>query len=70
MWQQGPCTAFDELDVTTLRERLQKMSDDELVKFGKAAGYMCSPAANLGHAPLRAFVIQLDEAWAEWRKRK
>jgi len=31
MWQQGPCTAFDELDIEALRERLQKMSNEQLV---------------------------------------
>jgi len=45
------------------------MSDEQLVKFGKAAAYMCSPKANLGHAPRKEFVIQLDEARAEWRRR-
>ncbi|HXY02017.1 MAG TPA: hypothetical protein VEI49_00490 [Terriglobales bacterium] len=69
MWQQGPSAAFDELDVTTLRERLRTMSDDQLVKFGKAAAYMCSPKANLGHAPRKEFVVQLDEARSEWRRR-
>jgi len=38
------------------------MSDAQLVKFGKAAAYMCSPAANLRHVPRKEFVIQLDEA--------
>jgi hypothetical protein len=29
---------------------------------------MCSPYANLGKPPLEAFVIQLREARAEWRR--
>jgi len=69
MWQQPPSTVFQELDVTTLRERLRRMSDDQLVKLGKAAAYMCSPRANLGHAPREEFPIQLDEARSEWRRR-
>jgi hypothetical protein len=56
-------------DVEELRERLRKMSDDQLLKFGKSANYMCRPVANLGNPPKEAFVIQLREARAEWRRR-
>jgi hypothetical protein len=45
------------------------MSDEELREFGKAARYMVSPGANMGKPPLPAFVLQLQEARAEWRKR-
>jgi hypothetical protein len=45
------------------------MSDEELREFGKAARYMVSPGANMGKLPLPAFVLQLQEARAEWRKR-
>jgi hypothetical protein len=38
-------------DVNQLRERLQKMTDDELLKFGRAAAYMASPKANMGQPP-------------------
>jgi hypothetical protein len=57
------------LDVDALRTRLRKMSDEELRKFGKAARYMVSPKANMGKPPLPAFVLQLEGARAEWRKR-
>ena len=56
-------------DVDALRARLQKMSDEQLRHFGKAARYMVSPTANMGKAPLPTFVLQLDEARAEWRRR-
>jgi hypothetical protein len=46
------------------------MSDEELRKFGKAARYMVSPTANIGKPPLPAFVLQLEEARAEWRRRR
>jgi len=69
MWQQEASIAFSELSVEELRVRLQKMSDEELVKFGKAAAYMCSPKANLRQPPREEFVIQLKEARAEWRRR-
>jgi hypothetical protein len=58
------------LDVDALRTRLRKMSDEELRKFGKAARYMVSPRANMGKPPLPTFVLQLEEARAEWRRRR
>jgi hypothetical protein len=36
------------LDVDELRERLARMSDRQLLEFGHAAAYMCTPYANLG----------------------
>jgi hypothetical protein len=60
----------DHVDVEALRERLRKMTDAELLRFGKDNRYMCSPYANLGKPPLEAFVIQLREARAEWRRRR
>jgi len=56
-------------DVDALRTRLQKMSDEQLQNFGKAARYMVSPKANMGKPPLPTFVLQLEEARAEWRRR-
>ena len=52
-----------------LRTRLRKMSDEELREFGKAARHMVSPTANMRKPPLPAFVLQLEEARAEWRRR-
>ena len=57
------------LDVDGLRTRLRKMSDEELRKFGAAAQYMVSPTANMGRPPLPDFVLQLEEARVEWRRR-
>ena len=31
------------VDVDELRERLRKMSDEQLRRFGRAAQFMCSP---------------------------
>jgi hypothetical protein len=61
--------ATGELDLEQLSLRLRKMSDPELLRFGQAAKYMCSPEANLGQPPREAFVIQLEEARAEWKCR-
>jgi hypothetical protein len=48
----------------------RQMTDEELRKFAKAARYMVSPTANMGKPPLPAFVMQLQEARAEWRWRR
>jgi hypothetical protein len=58
------------LDVEGLRTRLRNMSDDELREFGKAARYIVSPTANMGKPPLPTFVLRLEEARAEWRRRR
>ncbi len=57
-------------NVDELPERLQKMSDVELRKFGQATQLMVSPKANPGQPPPEVFVIQLDEARKEWKRRK
>ena len=59
----------DEVDLEACRARLRKMSDEELIRHGKAARYMCSSAANLGKPPRKVFVVQLEEVKAEWRRR-
>ena len=61
--------ATGELDPEQLRQRLRKMNDAELLRFGQAARYMCSPEANLGHPPRASFVVQLREAREEWKRR-
>lgn len=58
------------VDVVELRERFRRMTDEQLLAFGKAARYMCTPKANLGQPPRETFVIQLREARAEWRRRR
>ena len=59
----------DEIDVDDLRVRLSNMTDETLLRFGLTAAYMCSPEANY-HEPREAFVVQLEEARSEWRRRK
>ena len=61
--------AENGFDLEALRARLRRMSDKALLRFGQAARYMCSPAANLGKRPRKVFVIQLREAVEEWRHR-
>jgi len=50
----------DEEVLRKLRERLRKMTDDEFVRFGKEV-------RRLAENP---FQRQLDEARAEWKRRK
>jgi hypothetical protein len=57
------------IDLLELRERLRKMTDKELRRFGEAARHMCSPKANHGDPPRQVFVIQLEEARGEWKRR-
>jgi hypothetical protein len=47
-----------------------KMTDEELIREGEAGRYLCSPMANFGKPPRKVFVIQLEEAKAEWRRRQ
>ncbi len=46
---------------------LQRMPDEELIRFGKACRDMLTPQANLGRPPREVFVIQLQEARKAWR---
>jgi hypothetical protein len=67
MTQGNQTTPFN---VDELREHLRKMSDAELRAFGQAAQHVVSPKTNPGQPPPGAFVIQLDEARKEWKRRK
>jgi hypothetical protein len=61
---------YEGIDLDELRTRLRKTSDEGLVRFGKAARFVCRDKS-----PLQVFVIQLDEARVEcpltaaWRTR-
>jgi len=68
-WRQGPTNVNALVDLDALRTRRRKMSDADLVKFGQAARYVCSPKANMGKPPGPEFVLQLNEARAEWVRR-
>jgi hypothetical protein len=57
------------LDREEVRQRLRRMTDEQLQRFGAAARYMCSPQANLGKPPRQNYVLQLEETIAEWHRR-
>ena len=50
----------DEIILEKLRARLRRMTDEELIEFGKKV-------RKLAENP---FQLQLDEARAEWKRRK
>ena len=54
--------------IEQIRERIRKMSDAELRKYGRAAQDSSDPKKNFGPRN-PAFKIQLEEARAEWRRR-
>jgi len=56
-------------DVKQVRARIRKMNDEQLLKYGQAAKYMCS-RANMGKPPREAFLLQLHEAREELEARK
>ena len=58
-----------EVTLQALRTRLQKMTDQQLLRFGQTARYMCSSGANLGEPPREIFVVQLHEVRTEWQRR-
>jgi hypothetical protein len=58
-----------EFNLENLRKRLERMSDEELKQFGRACRELLTPQANLGRPPREVFVIQLQEARREWRRR-
>jgi hypothetical protein len=59
----------DQSGTERIRQRLCKMSDAELLRFGMVAKYMCSQEANPEQTSREDFVLQLNEAQREWNKR-
>jgi hypothetical protein len=62
---QGP----DRENAAEIRERVRKMSDEELLRYGAVCKSMCSPETNLDKPSLDTWTGQLQEARAEWLKR-
>jgi hypothetical protein len=52
------------------RKRLRAMSDEQLIKYGKAARYMANPRNSADKKTVHnVYEIQLAECIAEWRRR-
>jgi hypothetical protein len=58
-----------DFDIERLRERLHKLSERELIQFGKDVRYLRSPEANFSKPPLEVWAAQLREGCEEWRRR-
>jgi hypothetical protein len=60
-----------DVNLVDLRGRLQKMTDAELLAFGKQMRGLTYPLRydGDGKPSVNAFSVQLDEARAEWRRR-
>jgi hypothetical protein len=58
-------SAEQAIDIGELRQRLMKMSDTELLRFGAASKFMCSPGANFGKPPREVFVVQLPNRFVQ-----
>jgi hypothetical protein len=56
--------AIGQFDLEEHRKRLRKMTDEQLLRHGKAAS-----ALTKDKNPLPVYVIQLKEAQEEWRRR-
>ena len=56
-------------DLEKHRERLRKITDKQLLEYGRACRHMCTPEANLGKPPQESSVIHLREARSEWGRR-
>jgi hypothetical protein len=59
-----------QIDLEQLWARLRKMDNVVLLRFGRSAAYMSSPAAYWNEPPRQVFVLQLEEARVEWRRRR
>ena len=65
----GTCPSHSNhliVQLRKLRERLCKMSDAELIQFGKTVGNLSGPRVNPTPDPWK---VQLEEARADWRRR-
>jgi hypothetical protein len=58
----------EDIDVEAIRQRLRGMSDEELLRHGRAAAWMADPVAQRGHVR-KTYRVQVAEARAEWRRR-
>ena len=61
--------ADEPFDLENVRKRLAKFTDAELMEYGKAARYMCTPEAHLGKPPRDIDLTLLRECKAEWLRR-
>jgi len=58
-----------DFDVDKLRARLRKMTNKQLLEFGRNVRYLHTAEANLRQPPSGLWLTQLWEECAEWRRR-
>jgi hypothetical protein len=51
-----------------IRKRLRRLTDAQLIELGRNCRELSDPKPNYGK-PNPAFLVQLEEARAEWRRR-
>jgi hypothetical protein len=59
----------DDAKLEGLLQRLRKMSDPELLRFGMVSKHLCSLEGNSNSHSQESLVIQLHEARKEWKQR-
>jgi hypothetical protein len=62
-----PCVGQRALDEEELRAWLQKMSDAQVLEFGRAAASLCKPLQNSTRPIREVFILQLRESRAASR---
>jgi hypothetical protein len=60
---------FKEFNEDEERARLAKLSDEELIREGKAARSLSDPKQNWGRPPREIWAIGLRLCKEEWRRR-
>jgi hypothetical protein len=60
-WEDGD----EHIDVEAIRAQIRKLSDAELIREGRAARQLASPAGRNGKQARKVFEVGL----AEWRRR-
>jgi hypothetical protein len=59
-----------EWDVEEFKQRIRKMTDAQLIRYGKAARYMTDPRNSADKKTvLDVHRVQLQECIAEWKRR-
>jgi len=62
--------AETQFTVEDFKKRIQAITDDQLIRFGKAAAYMADPKNSADRRSVEpVFKIQLRECREEWRRR-
>ena len=57
-------------NVDDFRKRIQAMTDEKLIRFGKAARCMADPKNSANRRSVEpVFIVQLQECREEWKRR-